>query len=119
MASQGSVTEDHRLVTSGPYALMRHPIFTALLLLLISTASLLSKRATTRGRGSVFSVKARRPRPPVALLSEWWGILGALALYLYGTEIRVRAEDGLLLRRFGSSFQEYRDNVPAYLPFLR
>jgi len=86
------VTEDHRLVTSGPYALMRHPIFTALLLLLISTAS---------------------------LLSEWWGILGALAVYLYGTEIRVRAEDGLLLRRFGSSFQEYRDKVPAYLPFLR
>ena len=86
------VTEDHRLVTSGPYGLIRHPIFTAVLLLLISTAS---------------------------LLSEWRGIVCALTIYIYGTEIRMQAEDGLLLRRFGAHFREYSARVPAYLPFVR
>ena len=41
----------------------------------------------------------------------------ALAICIYGTEIRVRAEDGLLERRFGKRFEEYKAAVPAYLPF--
>lgn len=86
------VTEDHRFVTTGPYGVIRHPIFAALFSLLLATVLLLT-------------------RPAAAL--------AAIAVYLWGTEIRIRAEDGLLERRFGRLFRDYRRATPAYLPFLR
>ena len=50
----------------------------------------------------------------------WWPMFVAgLIFFLIGNEIRVRAEDGLLAKRFGDSFMAYRSRVPAYLPFLR
>lgn len=86
------VTPRRHLVTTGPYRLIRHPVFAAMLLLLVSTG---------------------------LLFAPWWALLLAVAVYLYGTEIRVRAEDGLLARRFGQRFARYRQSVPAYLPFVR
>jgi len=86
------VTDDHRLVTTGPYSVVRHPVFAALVSLLLATTFLTN--------------------PP-------WGSLVCLVVCLYGTEIRVKAEDGLLERRFGQQFTAYRNRVPAYLPFLR
>jgi protein-S-isoprenylcysteine O-methyltransferase Ste14 len=86
------VTDDHRLVTTGPYSLLRHPVFAAVLCLLLATVSLVT-------------------RP--------WAAALAVAVYVAGTEIRVRAEDGLLERRFGQRFAEYRRRVPAYVPFVR
>jgi protein-S-isoprenylcysteine O-methyltransferase Ste14 len=89
---QAGLYEDHKLVQSGPYRLLRHPIYFSMLLLLVAT-----------GFG-------RAPMPVFA---------GACAMFLAGTEIRVRAEDRLLAGRFGEEFQAYRSNVPAYIPFLR
>ncbi len=86
------VTEDHRLITTGPYAVLRHPIFASLLCLLLAT---------------------------VNLITEPWAAVAAIAICVYGTEIRVRAEDGLLQKRFGERFEAYRRRVPAYVPFLR
>jgi protein-S-isoprenylcysteine O-methyltransferase Ste14 len=43
----------------------------------------------------------------------------SLAIYIAGTEIRVRTEDGLLLSRFHDEFLAYRRRVPAYIPFIR
>jgi protein-S-isoprenylcysteine O-methyltransferase Ste14 len=84
--------EDHQLVTSGPYATVRHPIYTSLLAILICTQALLT------------------PLPWAA---------ASLALFIAGTEIRVHAEDGLLASRFGEAFQQYRKSVSAYIPFVR
>lgn len=86
------VTEDHRLITTGPYALVRHPIFAGLLCLLLAT---------------------------VLLLTRPWAAVVAMAVGVYGTEIRVRAEDGLLERRFGEQFRRYKAGVAALVPFLR
>lgn len=84
--------EDHELVRTGPYALVRHPIYASLLAALLCT---------------------------LLLLTPWqWG-LASLALFLAGTEIRVRTEDRLLASRFHQRFVEYRKKVPAYVPFLR
>ena len=84
--------EDHELVRAGPYALVRHPIYASLLAALLCT---------------------------LLLLTPWqWG-LASLALFLAGTEIRVRTEDRLLASRFHQRFVEYRKKVPAYVPFLR
>jgi protein-S-isoprenylcysteine O-methyltransferase Ste14 len=36
-----------------------------------------------------------------------------------GTEIRVHTEEKLLASRFGPEFTEYKNKVPAYVPFVR
>jgi protein-S-isoprenylcysteine O-methyltransferase Ste14 len=83
---------DHQLVTSGPYRLVRHPIYTSMLCMLAGTGLLIA------------------PLPLLAI---------GLLLFLAGTEIRVRVEESLLASRFAGRFDEYRRRVPAYIPFLR
>jgi protein-S-isoprenylcysteine O-methyltransferase Ste14 len=89
---QAVVTSEHRLVTSGPYSVVRHPIYACLFGFLIAT-------------GLVFS-------RPLALVA-------ALPVFVLGTEIRLRAEDRLLAEHFGEEFQAYRRRVSAWLPGLR
>jgi protein-S-isoprenylcysteine O-methyltransferase Ste14 len=43
----------------------------------------------------------------------------ALLVFVAGTEIRVRIEDGLLASRFGEQFADFRRRMPAYVPFVR
>ncbi len=89
---QAGLYEDHQLVRTGPYALVRHPIYASMLCLLLSTMLLVT--------------------PWV-----WWPL--PLALFVIGTEIRVRCEDGLLAGRFGAKFDEYRRATSAYVPLVR
>ena len=84
--------EDHQLVRTGPYALVRHPIYASLLAMLLSTALLFTRW-------------------------PWW--LVSLGLFLAGTEIRVWTEDRLLESRFGEDFRQYRGRVAAYVPGIR
>lgn len=85
--------DDHELVRSGPYRFVRHPIYSSMLGMLVCSILL--------------------------LMTEWEWAAAALALYIGGTEIRVRAEDGLLASRFGPEFQKYNRAVSAYIPFVR
>ena len=84
--------EDHQLVRTGPYAIVRHPIYSSMLALLLA-----------------MDIAITRP--------VWIAI--TVALFLIGTEIRVRTEDGLLASRFPREFAAYRAKVPAYIPFVR
>jgi protein-S-isoprenylcysteine O-methyltransferase Ste14 len=83
---------DHALVKTGPYAIVRHPIYASLLAILLCT---------------------------LLFLTPWQWMVVSLALFIGGTEIRVRCEDGLLASRFGRVFEAYRKAVPAYIPFVR
>jgi protein-S-isoprenylcysteine O-methyltransferase Ste14 len=82
---------DHELVRSGPYRVVRHPIYTSMLCMLLGTG---------------------------LIITPLWLLLIAIIVFLIGTEIRVRLEDGLLAFRFGTKFAEYKRTVPAYIPFL-
>jgi protein-S-isoprenylcysteine O-methyltransferase Ste14 len=83
---------DHALVTTGPYAIVRHPIYASLLMALGCT---------------------------LLLLTRWpWTVI-SLVVFIIGTEIRVHSEEVLLGGRFGGRFKTYRKAVPAYLPFVR
>jgi protein-S-isoprenylcysteine O-methyltransferase Ste14 len=84
--------EDHELVRAGPYGIVRHPIYSSVLAILLST---------------------------ILLLTPWRWAAVSLVLFVVGTEIRVRTEDHLLASRFGREFAEYRRKVPAYVPFVR
>jgi protein-S-isoprenylcysteine O-methyltransferase Ste14 len=82
---------DHRLVRSGPYSLVRNPIYTSMLLVLCAIA---------------------------VVITGWQLFLAALVLFIVGTEIRVRTEERLLASRFGQEFEEYKGKISAYIPFL-
>ncbi|HLI86566.1 MAG TPA: isoprenylcysteine carboxylmethyltransferase family protein [Bryobacteraceae bacterium] len=89
---QAGLYEDHQLVRAGPYALVRHPIYASLVALTLVNG---------------------------ILLARWPWALAGFALCVAGSEIRVRTEDRLLEMRFGEQFREYRNSVPAYIPFVR
>jgi protein-S-isoprenylcysteine O-methyltransferase Ste14 len=84
--------EDHELVRTGAYSVVRHPIYSSLFAILGATLCLLT---------------------PL----DWAAL--SVALFIAGTEIRVRAEDGLLRARFGQAFEDYRRAVKAYIPYIR
>lgn len=86
------LNEDHRLVTSGPYHLVRHPIDSSMLCLLLGTG---------------------------LMITPWPMLLLSMLLFLVGTEIRVRIEDALLELRFGDRFRQYQRTVSAYIPTSR
>jgi protein-S-isoprenylcysteine O-methyltransferase Ste14 len=89
---QAGLYSDHELIRNGPYQIVRHPIYAGMLAMYVATALV---------RGT------------------WLFALIGLAIFLVGTEIRVRIEDGLLASRFGKQFAEYQASVPAYIPFVR
>jgi len=86
------LSSDHELVTSGPYQLVRHPIYTSMLCLLLGLGWMIAPL-------------------PVLVLS--------VVVFVAGTEIRVRVEERLLASHFGDRFREYQSSVPAYIPFLK
>src|SRR5262245_14119277 len=87
-----ALNKSHELVTAGPYRLVRHPIYLSMLCLLLGTGWMIT------------------PWPTLAL---------SLAVFIIGTEIRIRIEDRLLATNFGDAFERYRYQVPAYIPFVR
>lgn len=89
---EAGLIADHELVQTGPYAIVRHPIYASLLAMMLATG---------------FAV------------AGWPQFAAAVALYVIGLEIRIRAEERLLAERFGEKFEAYRARVPAYLPFVR
>jgi protein-S-isoprenylcysteine O-methyltransferase Ste14 len=86
-------SEGQWLITTGPYAWLRHPMYFAFLAMLIATGLLVSAR--------------------VAL-----GI--ATVLYVVGSELRIAAEETDLASRFPADYAEYRRTTKwRYLPGLR
>jgi protein-S-isoprenylcysteine O-methyltransferase Ste14 len=89
---EARLVEGHKLVTTGPYNLVRHPIYTAMLGKLIATG---------------------------IVISHWAVLLVAIAIFLIGTYIRTRFEEGLLADAFGEEFAKWKARVPGLIPFLK
>lgn len=83
------LVEGHKLATTGPYAYVRHPIYTGMLGMLIATG---------------------------LAISQWLALLAALLVFFIGTIIRVRSEDRLLHEAFGEQFENYARRVRAIVP---
>lgn len=85
------LVEGHKLATSGPYAYVRHPIYTGMLGMLVATG---------------------------LAISHWIALLAALLIFFIGTIIRMRSEDRLLREAFGEQFENYAQRVSAIVPGL-
>ena len=83
------LVEGHKLATSGPYAHVRHPIYSGMLGMLVATG---------------------------LAISRWQALLVALVIFFIGTAIRVRSEEKLLREAFGDQFEKYAQRVSAIIP---
>jgi protein-S-isoprenylcysteine O-methyltransferase Ste14 len=85
------IRDNHKLVDSGPYALVRHPMYSSFLLLAL---------------GQIF------------LLPNWVagfaGLLGFATLFF----LRVRKEERMMLETFGSSYGDYMKMTKRVIPYL-
>jgi protein-S-isoprenylcysteine O-methyltransferase Ste14 len=82
---------DHQLVETGPFAYVRHPIYTALLLMMLAFAI---------GYGHVAH------------------LLLAIPLYALGTWLRIDEEERLLAAMFGEPYARYAARVKRFVPGL-
>lgn len=87
-AGRITIGGSQELVIHGPYRLVRHPIYSGLLLAVLGTA--------------VIEGRAR-------------GFLGWL-MVLAGVAIKLRREENALREHFGSAYADYARRVPAVLP---
>jgi protein-S-isoprenylcysteine O-methyltransferase Ste14 len=86
-----TVKQDHELIRSGPYALVRHPIYSGLLLALLGTV----------------------------LASGTLRALIGLALIVTAVARKVRTEESFMRETFGADYERYRQQVPALIPFAK
>jgi protein-S-isoprenylcysteine O-methyltransferase Ste14 len=83
-----TVKENHTLITRGPYAWVRHPIYTGILLALLGTAVAL---------GPILNLVA----VPVIAAAFW---------------MKIRMEEKFMLETFGEQYSSYRQQVKALIP---
>jgi protein-S-isoprenylcysteine O-methyltransferase Ste14 len=83
------VKEDHALIRTGPYAHVRHPIYTGILLALLGT---------------------------VLAIGEWRGV-AAFALALLAFEWKSRAEERRMRETF-PEYEQYRRQTASLIPFV-
>jgi protein-S-isoprenylcysteine O-methyltransferase Ste14 len=85
-----ALKSEHKLIRSGPYARIRHPIYTGIIFALLGTALVIGRYA--------------------ALL--------AFAIYFAGFCFKARKEEALLAGQFGPAFEEHRRGTGFLLPKL-
>jgi protein-S-isoprenylcysteine O-methyltransferase Ste14 len=82
--------KDHQLVTSGPFAYIRHPMYIGVLL---------------AGWGAL-------------LLFRTWAMI-PYALSTLAIPLRARREEEALAQAFGEAWQAYQDQVPSWIPSFK
>ncbi len=85
-----TVKQNHELIRSGPYRLVRHPIYTGLLLAILGTA---------------------------VAFGEWRGLL-AFALLTGSLLLKLRIEERFMSESFPKEYARYRAEVPALIPHI-
>ncbi len=86
-----TVKEDHELIRSGPYGIVRHPIYSGLLLAILGT---------------------------VIVVGEWRGLL-AFCFLTIALLLKLRREERFMEESFPDTYPSYRAQVPALIPRLR
>ncbi|HEY6071156.1 MAG TPA: isoprenylcysteine carboxylmethyltransferase family protein [Chthoniobacterales bacterium] len=80
----------HELITRGPYAIVRHPIYTGLLAMTVATVVVLGHIAGILGL-------------PIVFVSFW---------------VKLRYEEKLMLEKFPAEYEAYSRRVKRLIPFV-
>jgi protein-S-isoprenylcysteine O-methyltransferase Ste14 len=84
------VKVDHELVQTGPYRLIRHPIYTSIILMFAAIVLIVGRVA---------------------------GIL-AFGLFVYSFVLKLRREERMMLKQFPTAYPEYLKRTKRLVPFL-
>jgi protein-S-isoprenylcysteine O-methyltransferase Ste14 len=87
-SSELRIGEQHLLVTAGPYAWIRHPIYTALLSFLAS----------------------------ITLISANWLFVAVLVFSIVDLSLRMPREEQMMIARFGDEYEAYKQRTGRLLP---
>jgi protein-S-isoprenylcysteine O-methyltransferase Ste14 len=87
-SGRATVKADHQLITNGPYALTRHPIYTGLLVAIAGTA---------------------------LAIGAWRGVLAVLVILL-ALLMKMSQEEKLMIQTFPMAYPAYRQRVKALIP---
>lgn len=82
--------ENHELIESGPYAYVRHPIYSGALLLVLGATIVFGRQAS----------------------------LEILVIVIVAFLFKSRQEEALLTKHFPEAYPEYKKRVRAFIPFL-
>jgi protein-S-isoprenylcysteine O-methyltransferase Ste14 len=85
-----TIKENHELIRRGPYAFVRHPIYSGLLLAFAGTAITVGE---VRG-------------------------LVAVILAFIGWRMKSRVEEAFMMAQFGAEYEKYSNEVKALVPFV-
>ncbi|KAJ6534586.1 hypothetical protein DFH09DRAFT_992954 [Mycena vulgaris] len=106
-----AVTPNHVLVTSGPYAYVRHPSYTGVLLMLASAAF------TYLFSPGNYVSECGIGLTPWKWLIYYWMICSAYSVI--SLRKRGKVEDHLMKNTFGAEWLEYREKVPfSFVPYI-
>ena len=88
----GTVTikQDHELIQRGPYRIVRHPIYTGMLLAMLGTAF-------------IYGIARCFVGVPIVGLAFW---------------LKVQIEERFMVQQFGAQYVHYRQQVRALIPFV-
>jgi protein-S-isoprenylcysteine O-methyltransferase Ste14 len=85
------IREQHKLVCAGPYAMIRHPMYTSFLLIALGQAFLLSNWVAGPA-----------------------GLIGFAVLFF----LRVDKEESMMLENFGPQYRAYMERTKRIIPYL-
>ena len=117
---------DHRLVTTGPYGIVRHPSYTGVLFAYLSMIALMLME------GSWVRQCASFPNH-VSEIGRYWALttfIGSIwisfamhaiwgVVVTSGLMLRASREDKTLQERFGDEWEQYRKIVPSrFVPYV-
>jgi protein-S-isoprenylcysteine O-methyltransferase Ste14 len=86
-----TIKEDHQLIRTGPYAHLRHPIYSGLVLATIGST---------------------------VVIDEWRCVFG-VCLVLTGYCLKARKEETMLSQQFGDAFREHQKHTGFLIPRFR
>jgi protein-S-isoprenylcysteine O-methyltransferase len=85
-----TIKKDHELVSSGPYAIVRHPLYAGVLLAMLGTA--------------IFFGEIRGFIAFLSTFGGWW--------------LKSRTEERFMVEQFGARYAQYQRQVKAFIPYL-
>ena len=92
LLASGFITKNRELATDGPYAMVRHPLYTG-------NIAIVSGFAVAGG--------------------QWWAVIVALAFFWFYYPTAIEYEDRKLHKLFGEEWLEWAGSVPALMPSFR
>lgn len=84
------IRENHEFVQSGPFRVVRHPVYFSMVLELAATG---------------------------LLCSAWWMLLVIPIFFVPALILRLRLEEPALVEKFGDLYRDYQRRVPMLIPY--